>query len=197
MISGIYCITNTVNGKHYVGSSVNILERWKRHTRLLQNNRHHSTHLQNAWNKYGLDKFEFSIVLICDPQNVLIYEQCFIDFLHPEYNVSPTAQNSTGVIRSEEYCKKQSVAQTGKVMSLESRQKISEGMKGKRNSAGIKRIHSEETKEKIRVTLLGHIVSQETREKIGSKNRNNKHTDEAKRRISQSLIGNKRAASNA
>lgn len=197
MTSGIYCITNKTNGHRYIGSSANMFGRWKRHEKMLQKGTHHSAHLQRAWIKYGADNFKFSVIAVCDEQVLLIYEQMFIDGLHPEYNISPTAQSTTGVIRSEEYRAKQSVAQSGKTLSPETRKKISDGMKGKKNSAGIKRTVSQETRDKIRASLTGHAVSPDTREKIGAKNRNNRHTDEAKRKISQSLIGNKRASGNA
>lgn len=59
---GIYCISNTVNGKKYVGQSRNIKERWRHHVCLLDANKHDNKHLQYAWNKYGRDAFEFSIL---------------------------------------------------------------------------------------------------------------------------------------
>jgi len=55
MASGIYQIKNTLNGKFYVGSAVNIKQRWSTHISSLNKNNHHSGHLQNAWNKYGVD----------------------------------------------------------------------------------------------------------------------------------------------
>lgn len=59
MNTGIYKIVNKINGKHYVGSSINIDKRWSGHRYLLINNKHENQHLQNAWNKYGEDTFEF------------------------------------------------------------------------------------------------------------------------------------------
>ena len=56
---GIYMIFNTINDKCYVGSSKNIYERKRQHLKELKNNRHHSNHLQRAWNKYGEDSFIF------------------------------------------------------------------------------------------------------------------------------------------
>lgn len=50
---GIYYITNTINGKFYVGSSKNIKKRWARHIRDLNNNNHHNIYLQRSCNKYG------------------------------------------------------------------------------------------------------------------------------------------------
>lgn len=192
--SGIYAIVNKLNGNQYIGSSENISDRWKRHIKLLQGNKHHSNHLQHAWNAYGAACFDFVVVFLCDKINLLSCEQFYIDTLKPPYNTVPVAGSVTGVIRSEEYRKKQSASQSGKTMSEETRRKISEGMKGKRNSAGIHRVQSQETKDKISATLRGHSVAEETREKLREKNSSYRHTEEAKERISASLIGNKRAS---
>lgn len=66
VISGIYKIENTENHKIYIGQSNNIYGRWYDHQNDLNTNKHHNAHLQRAWNKYGEDKFDFSILEICD-----------------------------------------------------------------------------------------------------------------------------------
>lgn len=193
MTTGIYSIKNIKNGNQYIGSSANIEERWKRHISRLNKCEHHSRHLQNAWQYYGAESFDFSILLICDVDSLIEYEQYCIDTMKPVYNVSPTAGRTAGIIRTNEYKLKQSKSQSGKVMSEETRRKISEGMKGKRNSLGTKRAQTNETIEKIKNALTGHLVSSETRAKIGLKNKGYKHTEEAKQKISNSLLGNTRA----
>lgn len=65
-IPGVYCITNTVNNKIYVGSSGSIYQRTARHKCDLLKNRHANSHLQSAVNKYGIDKFEISLIKIDD-----------------------------------------------------------------------------------------------------------------------------------
>lgn len=191
IISGIYAIVNKNNGKRYIGSSFDIVQRWKRHARLLNTGKHHSTHLQNAWNKYGAVSFDFVILQECPECDLIVNEQRYIDLFNPEYNVSPTAGRTFGVIRSDEYRAKQSKSQSGKVISEETRQKISDGMKGKRNSLGTSRVVSQSTIEKIRSSLFGHSVSLETRQKISSKNKGYKHSEEARRKIGKASIGNK------
>lgn len=191
MKSGIYTIINRINGHEYIGSSVNIKERWRLHVIRLRNNNHHSIHLQRAWNKYGEENFDFVILIKCKPEYLLENEQNYFEKEFPEYNICLIAGSSLGIIRSDKYKQKQRIAQRGKTISEETRRKISIGMRGKRNSLGVCRIITEGTKEKIRRTLLGHTVSEETREKIGSKNRGYKHTEEAKEKIRISLIGNK------
>ena len=62
IISGVYLIKNLANNNVYVGSSIDIYGRWRQHIWDLYNNRHHNLHLQNAWNIYKADNFDFIIV---------------------------------------------------------------------------------------------------------------------------------------
>ena len=50
---GIYMILNLINGKRYIGSSIDIYNRLHEHLHNLKNNKSHNNHLQNSWNKYG------------------------------------------------------------------------------------------------------------------------------------------------
>lgn len=190
IISGIYAIVNKVDGKRYIGSSADINDRWRRHVGLLNAGKHHSPHLQHAWTKYGANNFDFVILYTCSCDDLIYHEQRYLDSYKPEYNVSPTAGRTAGVIRSTEYIAKQKQSQKGKVLSEETRRKISEGMKGKKNSLGVKHEIAESTIEKIRAALLGHFVSTETREKIRAKNKNYRHTEEAKKKIGAASLGN-------
>lgn len=45
---GVYKITNLINSKFYIGSSVNIGQRWFKHKALLRHNKHENPKLQNA-----------------------------------------------------------------------------------------------------------------------------------------------------
>lgn len=58
----IYSITNKLNNKVYIGSTKSFKRRKYSHLNDLKNNKHHSIHLQNSYNKYGKDNFEFSIL---------------------------------------------------------------------------------------------------------------------------------------
>ena len=69
-ISGIYKIENLVNGKVYIGQSKNIYERWYCHKNKLNSNKHNNKYLQNAWNKYGNENFDFSILEECSQDEI-------------------------------------------------------------------------------------------------------------------------------
>lgn len=61
-MSGIYKITNKVNGKVYIGRTArSFTDRWKEHKEQLNNNTHTNAQLRNDWSKYGADNFIFSI----------------------------------------------------------------------------------------------------------------------------------------
>lgn len=64
---GVYCITNKINGKKYIGQSINVKERWKDH--IHDANRDHTNKkynkkfaLQSAIAKYGQDNFTWEII---------------------------------------------------------------------------------------------------------------------------------------
>lgn len=60
MVGYIYSIINEVNGKRYVGMTIDISRRLRKHKTELKNNTHHSFKLQNAWNLYGEENFSYS-----------------------------------------------------------------------------------------------------------------------------------------
>lgn len=59
---GIYKIVNIINGKQYIGKSVDIKRRWKEHKRALKGNYHRNIYLQRAWDKYHEKNFKFKII---------------------------------------------------------------------------------------------------------------------------------------
>ena len=61
----IYLITNTINGKRYVGQTIqdDIQKRWKAHRDCKKNSC--GSYLLNVYKKYGIEKFKFQIICIC------------------------------------------------------------------------------------------------------------------------------------
>lgn len=116
MNSGIYTITNSINGKIYVGSSVNIKRRWQRHKRELRTNQHANTHLQRSYDKHGADAFIYAIVEFVEVDKKLLYEaeQRWMD-THAGilYNMQKAAGSTLGTKQSAETCLKRSIALKG------------------------------------------------------------------------------------
>jgi group I intron endonuclease len=98
----IYCITNKINSKKYVGSAKNFHIRKRLHLNQLRRGDHHSILLQRAWQKYGSENFVFSILEKLDNvNNLLSREQWWIDNSPCEYNICKIAGSSLGLKRSD------------------------------------------------------------------------------------------------
>lgn len=81
--SGIYAIRNTVSGRIYVGSAINIRQRWRAHRSLLGKGKHHSVTLQRSWIKHGEGVFSFDILeVVTEKASLLSREQNWIDTLN-------------------------------------------------------------------------------------------------------------------
>jgi len=77
--SGVYQIRCLITGQIYIGSAVNMLARWAEHQRSLRRDIHVNQHIQQAWNKYGEENFEFTVVEYVKRAFLLRIEQEWID----------------------------------------------------------------------------------------------------------------------
>jgi len=114
MASGIYKITNTANGKVYIGSSKDMQNRFKTHKRALNTNKHHSTKLQRAWNKHGSESFTFDVILLCSIENLIMYEQILIDHnkaVKDGYNICIKSGSREGTPHSKDVVNKMTASQ--------------------------------------------------------------------------------------
>lgn len=63
--SGIYCIRQISKELYYIGqTSMPFAKRFWNHRWKLNDNSHDNKHLQNSWNKYGENDFEFKVLYI-------------------------------------------------------------------------------------------------------------------------------------
>jgi hypothetical protein len=77
--SGIYQIRCIANDKIYIGSSVDLRNRWAVHCSSLRRRAHSNSYLQAAWDKYGEDAFDFTIIEYVPRDDLLKAEQRWID----------------------------------------------------------------------------------------------------------------------
>lgn len=187
-MSGIYVIINKINSKVYVGQAININRRWKQHKYKLKKNKHTNKHLQNAWNKYGEENFEFMILEICNEYFLDKKEKYYIRQLYSilknfGYNKIYGGKSNR---HTEETKKKISEGNKGKIVTEESRIRMSKSHKGEIPwNKNIPR--DEETKRKISNTLKGRTLTEETKIKISNTLKGRIFTDETKNKISNAL----------
>lgn len=137
--SGVYRIVCVSSGKIYIGSaSRSFRARWGIHLHHLRKGKHHSRHLQSAYNKYGEDSFIFQVVELCEPENCIAREQWHMDELKISgvalMNISPTAGSPLGVRHSEEARRKSSLLRKGIKLSPQRREAIRAGHIGMKYS---------------------------------------------------------------
>lgn len=167
MNTGVYQILNKVNGYKYIGSAaLSFDKRFAQHRHLLAKNKHHNNKLQNSYNKYGKDSFEFSILQYCPPELCINKEQWFMDVEKPYFNIYLIAGSALGVKHTEAQREANRQRSLGRKASEETRLKISLSNKGKGGTKrkGIKL--SEEHKAKMRKARIGKKLNETTREKI-------------------------------
>lgn len=85
---GIYKITNLINGKSYIGQSVDIYKRWKREKEDSNNINSCSYEypLMRAFRKYGFDNFYFEIIEECKIEELNEKEMYWINFYDTFFN---------------------------------------------------------------------------------------------------------------
>lgn len=121
-ICGIYKITNKINGKCYIGQSIDIIKRWKTEYKWYQINKH----LLAAFNKYGLENFNFEIIEECEPNLLNEREKFWISIYNSfdrnfGYNKTLGGAGTPGrtFVMSEETKNKIRLANTGRKFTAE------------------------------------------------------------------------------
>jgi len=88
-VSGIYKIENKINGKVYIGQSVDVYRRLKKHIWEIENN---NSVLYKAFRKYGVENFSYELIEECDVKQLDEREVFYIQ----KYNSYIGAENSNG-----------------------------------------------------------------------------------------------------
>jgi group I intron endonuclease len=181
-ICGIYTITHIASKRVYVGSAVDVVNRWRNHRWLLRNNKHHNVRLQRAWLKCGEQAFHFAVIEpIADKAELLAREQHWMDKLRAitpraGYNTSPVAGSMLGHKHSLATRAEMSRTRKGRkapryegfVTTAEHRAKIGAAHRG--------RVRPPEWNAAVSAGLKGRIQSPETRAKISAAAKGNKRT---------------------
>lgn len=182
----IYCATNTITNKQYIGLTSRPLKvRIKQHYEVSSP----CVALKRALIKYGEDAFIWSIIHTCqESDNPLELEEFYIKKLN---TLAPNGYNlmseSNGIRTiSEETRRKMSEAQKGRKLSDETKRRMSESAKRVPNE--IRRQNALGNKNRA-----GKKASDETRKKLSESHKGRQHTEEQKLKISRALTGNKNA----
>lgn len=132
MTCGIYCIENKINGKKYIGQSINIENRFKQHIKLLKANIHFNQYLQNTYNKHG-NIFKFYLIKTCKSRYLNRFEKLYIRIYHTMHY-----QNGYNI----------EIGGDSSPLSEQTRKKLSDSKLGSKNPMYGK-THTKEAKKKI------------------------------------------------
>lgn len=195
-VSGIYKIINKTNHRYYVGSSVNICggswNRWVEHKRALNKNQHQNQCLQNAWNKYGEQDFDWIVVKEVDRNNLLEEEQKYLDIAKTEKNQCYNHSFIAGRVEmTPEVKKKLSIACKGRKLTEEHKKKIADALRGRVTRPGGWH-HSDEAKQKISKNgfrWTGKKLSSQHIQKLVDSHIGIKPSKETKEKMSKSRMG--------
>ncbi|AMR46825.1 GIY-YIG nuclease family protein [Bacillus subtilis] len=178
-LSGIYKIEQISTGLIYVGKTkMKFIKRYWHHTWKLKNNSHCNRHLQNNWNKYGENDFQFHVLQTVDPNSDMNeLETHYINELGAYLN----GFNMTTGGEGKSNCK----------MSDSTKKII--GEKNRINNIGRKL--SDETKAKMSKARIGRKLSPQHKEKLLQSRMNKRHSPESRLKMRQSHLGSKNKSS--
>ena len=183
----LYKIINTVNGKIYIGQTIQSLKNRKKDHRNCMVRLQHLP-LYRAFRKYGFEKFEWTTIYSANDKNDLDKrEKYYIQFYkttRPPYGYNMTYGGEGGQ-HIEETKKKISESLKGRKFSEETKKKLSLSLKGKytkEKSFWWGRKHAKEERRKIgdaqkgeKNHMYGKKATEETRRKMSGSHKGELH----------------------
>lgn len=143
----IYKITCIVNGKYYIGSTVNKTQRWARHRRQLRDGSHPNRNMLASWQKHGEASFVFEVLEdVPSAEPLFAAEQRYLDTHVGTDLCFNWSRHADAPMRGRFGADNPNF---GKTLSEEVRQKIRAGVSGERNAHYGKPV-PEERKQRIR-----------------------------------------------
>ncbi len=185
---GIYGLRNKVNGKWYIGQSIDIHQRWNDAYKLMHCAGQKK--IYRALKKYGYDSFDKVILEVCAEDVGVLnareeYWTLFYGSIKTGYNIRLAGRSPMyGRNHTETHKKYMSKKMTGRKYSAETIQRFSVAATGRK--------HTEETKQKLKLAwqrrrLLGNIITDAGRKKIADTHRGKIFSDERRRKISEGI----------
>ncbi len=183
-LAGIYKFTNKINGKIYIGETMNFKQRMGGHiARSYDEN--WTAVISKAFRKYGFSNFEYEIIESYPfgsvTKNFFIEREAFyikeLDAMNVDkgYNRCPYGANTIGYKFSEESRKKMSIARKGRSTKEETKVKKSLSMMGEKNWNYGKKMTDERKALLIKATTTREITEEErTNKSLGHLNSENK-----------------------
>lgn len=161
----IYKVENKVNGKIYIGKTINSLEKRKwRHLNDSKKEKYNSIYFYRALKKYGEENFEWSILSTTDSENKLnVMEKFYIAVyrkMNQLYNMTNGGEGMSGYI-----------------MPQKTKEKIS--------LSNMNHVVSDYTKNRIKEKRKLQICTEETKNKMSKNRKGRKHNKESKLKMSK------------
>jgi group I intron endonuclease len=138
--SGVYCFSNNINNKFYIGSSRYLNARFSTYFSEIELERRlnrSSSAIYSAILKYGYSNFNLYILEYCKPNALIEREQYYIDLLDPTYNILKRASSRLGSKHSLETLNKL----RGRKHSHETIIRIREAMKNRIPTSELRKIN--------------------------------------------------------
>ncbi len=171
MNTGVYVIRNFFGGEEYVGSAMQgFSRRWSEHIRHLKKGDHTNWFLQAAWNHFGHNALQFSILERCPKEDCLRKEQKWMNALKPEYNILKYA-GAPGL---------------GRVQSAQERAQRSIRSTGAGNSFFGKK-HTPETLARLSIVHRGRVTTPETKMKLSEASKRVQDNPEYRARMAATI----------
>lgn len=120
--------TNKLNGKKYIGSSINLRRRLLQYYNVKRLLNEKSMPINIALLKYGYHNFSLTILEFCDIYNLISREKHFFDVYSPEYNILNTPgspSRGSGWKHSEAALENMRIAANNRLKSPEVTAKLS------------------------------------------------------------------------